>query len=218
MAAYGHFRRRDRCGLNMSFLSDPSAAGFFCVSTSYRQEPNPILGRHELIFPMFEFECPGDVQTLEALLKDLVVELGLSARDGILSQNYADWCSFYDTSELSYAEEADMGARYPDQVCLIKNFPNTTSPFWNMRQNGDGTAAKIDVILAGQETIGSAERSCDPLEMCHMFNTISGGAYANILFETFGKDRVEMELDAFLKLNFFPRVGGGIGLTSHPRP
>ncbi|SVE53167.1 uncharacterized protein METZ01_LOCUS506021, partial [marine metagenome] len=90
---------------------------------------------------------------------------------------------------------------------------NYTSPFWNMRQNGDGTAAKIDVIIAGQETIGSAERSDNPDEMREMFHTISEGMYADLLHGTFGKDRVEEELNNFLSLSFFPRVGGGIGMT-----
>ena len=106
-----------------------------------------------------------------------------------------------------------MATRWPGQPCFIKNFPNATSPFWNMLQNGDGTAAKIDVILAGQETIGSAARSCSPTEMRHMFHTISEGEYAKLLFDTFGQARVEDEMEAFLALDFFPRVGGGIGLT-----
>ena len=29
----------------------------------------------------------------------------------------------------------------------------------------------------------------------------------------FGKDRVEAELEKFLEFDFFPRVGGGIGMT-----
>jgi hypothetical protein len=29
----------------------------------------------------------------------------------------------------------------------------------------------------------------------------------------FGKERVEAELEEFLKLDFFPRSGGGIGVT-----
>jgi len=29
----------------------------------------------------------------------------------------------------------------------------------------------------------------------------------------FGKDRVEAELEEFLKFDFFPRTGGGIGMT-----
>ena len=51
-----------------------------------------------------------------------------------------------------------------------------------MHQNGDGeTAAKIDVILHGVETIGSAQRSTDKEEMRRQFMTISEGAYANTL-------------------------------------
>jgi hypothetical protein len=39
------------------------------------------------------------------------------------------------------------------------------------------------------------------------------GGYADKLFELFGKERVEAELDEFLSHDFFPRFGGGIGLT-----
>ncbi len=46
-----------------------------------------------------------------------------------------------------------------------------------------------------------------------MFYNISEGGYAKILFSKFGKERVEKELDAFLSFDFFPRVGGGIGVT-----
>ena len=88
-----------------------------------------------------------------------------------------------------------------------------TNLFWNMKQNGDGTAAKIDVIIAGQETIGSAERSSDTVEMREMFHTISDGMYADLLYKLFGRERVDKELDDFLSLNFVPRVGGGIGVT-----
>jgi len=37
--------------------------------------------------------------------------------------------------------------------------------------------------------------------------------YANLLFKLFGKERVEKELDEFLSYDFFPRFGGGIGIT-----
>ena len=37
--------------------------------------------------------------------------------------------------------------------------------------------------------------------------------YADLLFKLFGKDRVEKELDEFLSFDFFPRFGGGIGVT-----
>ena len=118
----------------------------------------------------------------------------------------------YTGSELDADHEEEMYQEYGD-VFFLTHFPEFTSPFWNMKQNGDGTAAKIDVIIAGQETIGSAERSSDVVEMREMFHTISDGQYADLLFGQFGRDRVEEELNNFLSLSFFPRVGGGIGRT-----
>ena len=49
--------------------------------------------------------------------------------------------------------------------------------------------------------------------MRKQFYSISDGSYANILFSNFTKDRVESELDEFLKFNFIERCGGGIGVT-----
>ena len=96
---------------------------------------------------------------------------------------------------------------------MITKFPEWTSPFWNMSRNDDGnTSRKIDVILNGMETIGSAERSTDKEMMRHTFNTISDGEYANLLYKLFGKERVQKELDEFLEFDFFPRSGGGIGM------
>jgi aspartyl/asparaginyl-tRNA synthetase len=198
--------------LEYELLTRPSEKGFFCISTSYRQEPNPVEGRHDLIFPMFEFEMPGTIIELEAMERDLIDYLGWCANDDIVAKDYIEWCKDFKVQELDHDHEEKM-CQDTGAVCMIKNFPNYTSPFWNMRQNGDGTAAKIDVIIAGQEIIGSAERSSDPAEMREMFHTISDGMYADLLHGTFGKDRVEEELDKFLSLNFMPRVGGGIGLT-----
>ena len=47
--------------------------------------------------------------------------------------------------------------------------------------------------------------------MRKQFYNISDGNYANILFSNFTKERVEAELDEFLKFNFIERCGGGIG-------
>ena len=202
--------------LEYELLTRPSSKGFFCVSTSYRQEPNPVEGRHDLIFPMFEFEFPGTMSDLEALEKELVEHMGFGNKHSVIDKDYLEWCEYFDLyngEELSHQHEEDMCKRWQGRVCMIKNFPNYTSPFWNMRQNGDGTAAKIDVIISGQETIGSAERADDPKEMRDQFMSISDGMYADLLFEKFGQERVEKELDKFLGLDFFPRVGGGIGIT-----
>jgi aspartyl/asparaginyl-tRNA synthetase len=102
-------------------------------------------------------------------------------------------------------------------VISLQNFPKRTNPFWNMKHNNGEIFNKVDVILYGQETIGSAERSSDVEKMKEMFYTIENGGYSAKLFELFGKERVEKELEEFLSLNFFERFGGGIGLTRMAR-
>ena len=63
--------------LEYELLNNPDLPGCFCVSTSYRQEPNPVEGRHEIIFPMFEFEAPGNFRDLLNMERELVKHLGL---------------------------------------------------------------------------------------------------------------------------------------------
>ena len=59
----------------------------------------------------------------------------------------------------------------------------------------------------------ATERSSDSDEMLQMFHEISDGMYADLLYDKFGKDRVDKELNDFLSLDMVPRVGGGIGIT-----
>ena len=196
--------------LEHELLTDPDAKGFFCVSTSYRQEPNAIPGRHDIIFPMFEFEMPGDIDDLKTMEYELVDYLGFEKP---LAKTYADWQNWYGVEgELESEHETQM---YNDfKTTMITDFPEFTSPFWNMsRYEGGATSKKIDVILGGMETIGSAERSCNVDMMRDTFHTITDGAYSKLLFGLFGKERVEAELEEFLKFDFFQRVGGGIGMT-----
>ena len=202
--------------LEYELLNTPNVPGFFCISTSYRDEKTITEGRHEIIFPMFEFEFPGTIVELEEMEKELCEHMGFGNKHSIVDKDYLEWAEYFDLyggEELSHEHEEEMCKRWQGRVCMIKNFPNYTSPFWNMKQNGDGTAAKIDVIIAGQETIGSAERSSDPDDMLKMFHEISDGMYADLLYDKFGKDRVDKELNDFLSLDMIPRVGGGIGIT-----
>ena len=192
--------------LEYELLRNPSEKGFFCLSTSYRQEPNPVEGRHETIFPMFEFEFPGDMRALKEMEIELCKYLHLPELD---IRTYADWCEHFGVEELGHEEEEKIGWG------MITEFPNHTSPFWNMAQFPEGfdKAKKIDVILGGMETIGSAERSTDERAMRYMFHDISDGGYAKLLFDKFGTSRVTKELNEFLEFDFIPRVGGGIGVT-----
>jgi hypothetical protein len=43
--------------------------------------------------------------------------------------------------------------------------------------------------------------------------TISDGKYAELLYDLFGEERVNLELFEFLTYDFKPRFGGGIGMT-----
>jgi len=195
--------------LEYELLTKPDSKGFFCVSTSYRQEPNPIKGRHETIFPMFEFEAPGTFDNLLSIEVELLKHLGFK---GPMVKEYDSWCEYYGVDELGNEHEAKMEEEFGPS--MIINFPNKTSPFWNMSQHDNGThAKKCDVILGGMETIGSAERSTSPHQMRAMFEEISEGGYASLLYDLFGKERVDAELDEFLRHNFIPRFGGGIGIT-----
>jgi len=193
--------------LEYELLKNPEAPGFFCVSTSYRQEPNPVEGRHEVIFPMFEFEMHGGVEELEEMEKELVAHLGIEFMDSHVKP-YKKWAGIFGHEELDHDDEEKI------QTGMITEFPEWTSPFWNMARSDDGkTSKKIDVILNGMETIGSAERSTDKQQMRDTFHTISDGQYAELLYKLFGKERVEKELEEFLEFDFFPRSGGGIGVT-----
>lgn len=195
-------------------LEHPEENGFFCVSTSYRNEPNPVPGRHDKIFPMFEFELKGGIDELRKMEIELLDYLGFRAvAEDYPQGDYDDICKVYNVNELEHEHEEQLDKDY-GKVFFLENFPERTSPFWNMRLNEDKEHSnKIDVIMHGMETIGSAERSTNPEEMEEKFRTISDGGYANILYAQFGKDRVENELNEFLKKDFFPRSGGGIGVT-----
>ena len=198
--------------LEYELLSKPHLPGVFCVSTSYRAEPNPVPGRHKIIFPMFEFEIPGTIADLEKFEIELLEYLGFGDKQSYHHKKYDELKDHYQTKELDHSHEAKMLTDF-GPVVFCKDFPTYTSPFWNMKKRGKNYANKIDVILYGHETIGSAERSTNVDEMRQEFYSISGGGYARKLSDLFGQKRVNRELDDFLSFDFFARAGGGIGMT-----
>lgn len=199
--------------LEYELLKNPDWKGVYCISTSYREEKNPIPGRHELIFPMFEFESHGGMNELLKLEEELLVYLGFGKPHPV---QYEEACGEYDTQILENEHETLIWQQKGDCVSL-QNFPLRTNPFWNMQKGEGELFKKVDVILYGQETIGSAERSSDPNRMREMFYSIEGGGYCQKLFELFGRERVERELEEFLSHKFFQRFGGGIGMTRMAR-
>lgn len=198
--------------LEYELLTQPKLPGVFCVSTSYRNEPKPVPGRHKLIFPMFEFELQGGIKELQSFETKLLNYLGFDKLANFTYKTYNDLKDFYGTRELTHKHENKMLHDF-GPVVFCQEFPIYTSPFWNMKKKNKTHANKIDIIVEGNETIGSAERSTKRSDMLDSFYTISGGKYAQKLFDLFGKTRVEKELHEFLELDFIPRSGGGIGLT-----
>lgn len=204
--------------LEWELLKNPKLNGFYCISTSYRNEYKITKGRHNRIFPMFEFETHGTMEDLAQLEIDLMKFVGIKNHN-FLSDNldnfprvdYLEIAKKYKVYEIGDRQELRIQRDCGDAV-LLQNFPEHTSPFWNMKRE-NGVAKKIDVIINGIETIGSAERSCDPVEMRNRFMSITDGNYAETLFYQFTKKRVLKELNSFLSLDFFPRIGGGIGMN-----
>jgi len=206
--------------LEHELLKDPSYKGLYCLSTSFRNEPEPVPGRHDLIFPMFEFEMHGDMDALIALEKEALEFIGFN-HENKNEDHYENIAKDYGVVELDHDHEQKLNDERGSSY-FIKNFPDITSPFWNMARaispvTGDIVAKKVDVIIEGIETIGSAERSVDVEQMRHEFYNISNGNYSKLLFGNFTKERVVEELEEFLLLipedKSKKRSGGAFGLT-----
>jgi len=215
--------------LEHELLNNPDVPGIYTLSTSYRQEPYPMPGRHETMFPMFEFEGKGNYEDLNFMLKNLLNELGLKGSSFEPKEiTYDEACWKLNRDEIEARDEAILGEEMGSDVYFIKKFPERTSPFWNMKREKAFTfrvdsdnhrktasellALKTDVIVAGHETIGCAERETDKHLMRDNFETISGGRYADKIRSEFGRERVNRELENFLEMDFFERYGGGIGV------
>jgi len=224
--------------LEYELLTRPEISGCYCLSTSYRAEDNPIAGRHDTIFPMFEFESLGDFDDLLALESELLTFLGFTNSHHLNYENthfpggrYLGICAKFTAldNDLTADHEKHIYQEYGD-VFFLTHFPFNTSPFWNMKHGVSvdkvgvldnmipvdrkaDVAMKCDVIIGGMETIGSAERETDVQLMKEQFLTISEGKYAALMYDLFGKERVNLELFEFLTHDFKPRYGGGIGIT-----
>lgn len=195
--------------LEVELLKNPTWTGVFCLGPSYRNEPNPIPGRHNLLFPMFDFEGRGTHEDLHKIEAELLQYLGFETPTPV---SYEDACAKYESNTIEATQEELLGEEVSSAI-LLHHFPWRANPYWNMKHIGNNIFAKTDVLLYGVETIGSAERSSNKEEMREFFFGNSDGQYAELLFKHFGKDRVMKEFDAYLSYDMPSRFGGGIGMT-----
>lgn len=214
-------RQTNQMGLEYAILEDPTA-DYYCFTTSYRMEQEPKPGRHNTIFPMVEFEIrDGTMDGLINFEKDLIRSLGYEGEFAEI--DYKAALELYGVDEIDDKEEDDM-TKTLAPVVFLKNFPENTDPFFNMQRDpiDSNISMKVDVLMLGRntlgevrgmETIGSAVRSTDVNQMKHYFNTSVNGEYAKTLYNRFGQDRVDKELNTYFNMTMFPRAGAGIGFT-----
>ena len=108
--------------LERELLENPKVPGVFCISTSYRNEPDPIPGRHDKIFPMFEFEAKGGMNELVELEEDLLDHLGF--KQEAAHMDYDEACKQLRTDSLEAEHEEQLQDIHGDDIYL-KNLLNT---------------------------------------------------------------------------------------------
>jgi len=213
-------KQTNQMELEKILMLNPEMPGVFCLTTSTRDEPNKtfIKGRHQRQFDMFEFEgkAPSTEEGMNSLTRFIVGYFRTLGFSGERPIDYEHACAEFNTGELDDKHELALAEKYGNFL-LLRDFPERTSPFFNMARyplDGakKGLAMKIDGELCGVECAGTAVRECDVNIMYDRFGKISNGEYAGLLFELFGKDRVMKELDDFCELDMIPRYGGGIGV------
>lgn len=178
--------------------------------------------RRKTIFPLYEFESVGNIDDLLAEESGLMASLGFrtaAGTDKFPVVKYEEMCELLEVKYIETEEELQLEERFGPVVHLT-DFPERSFPYWNMKRHSydvdrgdDQLYYKVDVICGGQETVGSAERSCSVEEMKQGFYSNTDGGYARKLFKEFGKERTISELNDYLASDFIPRFGGGIGIT-----
>lgn len=205
----------------LQLLEGEKSNGYFSVGTSHRVEVNPVKNRHSPHgqFILIDVESNWDQRGLINFQKGLLRAVGINPfhGDDFPEITYKDACEKYGVDEIGHDEERQLCVDFNSPAVFLTNFTYGSNPFWNMKKEGDH-ALKVDVIIGNpkvqpMETFGSAERSCNADEMRELFYAQSEGKYSKKLFDEFGRERVEKELDAYLALNFTQRAGMGIGLN-----
>lgn len=190
--------------------------GYYNTCNSFRVEKNPVKNRHVQQFALLECESDWNFREMIDFQKGLLRAVGIKPfhGDDFPEITYKDACLKYNVNEIGHSEEIKLCHDLNSPAVFLTHFTLDTNPFWNM-QKVDDHVLKVDVIIGKQqpmEVIGSATRSNNVEEMYEMFHTMSNGKYAEVLYNEFGKDRVDAELKEYLSLPFKQRSGMGIGM------
>lgn len=188
--------------------------GYFAHNTSIRNESRAGDGRREFKFPLTEFEFQNENEEsgfdeLVEFLSKLFVHLGFDTPKLVY---YEEECQKFGVEMIEDKEEQLLCDKY-GSVVLLGKFPLRTDPYWNMRHAGFGIYDKIDVIVHGFESAGTAVRSCNVSEMRDQIVLQDKGNYIRTMYQFFGNQRVEEEIEEYLDYKFIPRCGGGLGMS-----
>jgi hypothetical protein len=103
-----------------------------------------------------------------------------------------------------------------DELFLVKNFPSSSNPYWNIAMQ-DGYQKRVDVILYDKRVVSSVEKSCDKVQMKHLFDIIMD----NICIDSDenhdnknNKQIIETVFEQYIEQDFFPRYGGKIDINN----
>lgn len=199
--------------LEYEILKHPEIEGYFCLTTSYRLEKRHNDRKHYNYLPLFNFETHGNIYDLAKLERELLNYLGYN-KDDIKMATYEEMQEKYEVENLEDKHEEKMETDIGKAV-LLHDFPEEIKFFWNLKCDiRTKSVRKIDVILSGQRTISSAEKEDDKDTMKRRFKTIMNGKYKEKLYELFGEERTNKELEYYLNHDFFERIGGCIDITT----
>lgn len=86
----------------------------------YRHEKNPVPGRHDVIFPLFEFETRGNFEDLCNLVKELLAFLGFKTDDDgqFPGDDYMNVAAKYGVKELDHDHETMINEEYGEVFFL----------------------------------------------------------------------------------------------------
>lgn len=195
--------------LEKALMANPQLPGVFSLSTSYRHDAHALPGRHDKVFPLFEFVTHGHFHDLRKIYKELLTFLGLPTPEYV---SYADCCRRYGKTYLTPANDIDIQRELGNSVSL-EYLTRAANPFWTSQAENEATFREMRLILHGLSTFSGAEHHCDSKGLKQAFLNYQQGQYAKTLFAQFGQKRVEEERDDYLMMRLIPRVSGAIGLT-----
>ena len=183
--------------LDQFLLENPQESGFFSISYQFQENT---------LYPFIEFTSNDNIRQFYT---EFFNYMGLN--QSVSENEYDDICNFYEINTLTDDIFSRINQDYGTISC-IDNFPERVTSSWNIQWNDtESHYYKNMILINGINIMNLFEKSCNTVKMYNMFHT--DNIYLQQLYQRFGEDRVENELNEFLQKDFLPRIGGTIDIT-----